>query len=176
MRVRRPRPLDYGAKLNWLGDQDSNLGEMIQSHLCYRYIIPQNRGHCHYKGCPAVWQAAAVIQRSSYPAVKVLWVRCPNGLAPSARGPRARPPRLNNYSRRRRTLGESGLGDRFVSRSIRKHCSTVGNQPIKPQMHKLFLRAPLVQPGMRMARNLKPNPASIVTVSWSRINLALSIL
>ena len=27
----------------WLGDQDSNLGEMIQSHLCYRYIIPQER-------------------------------------------------------------------------------------------------------------------------------------
>ncbi len=25
----------------WLGDQDSNLGEVIQSHLCYRYIIPQ---------------------------------------------------------------------------------------------------------------------------------------
>ncbi len=44
MRVRRPGPLDYGAKFFWLGDQDSNLGEMIQSHLCYRYIIPQRAG------------------------------------------------------------------------------------------------------------------------------------
>jgi hypothetical protein len=40
MRVRRPGPLDDRAV--WLGDQDSNLGEVIQSHLCYRYIIP----HC----------------------------------------------------------------------------------------------------------------------------------
>lgn len=68
MRVRRPRPLDYGAVFvgNWLGDQDSNLGEVIQSHLCYRYIIPQRpliiaaflecarlTGHCaNREGCP----------------------------------------------------------------------------------------------------------------------------
>ncbi len=50
-------------EINWLGDQDSNLGEMIQSHLCYRYIIPQNRGRCYYKGFARVWQAVQDFSR-----------------------------------------------------------------------------------------------------------------
>ena len=35
---RCPETLDF----NWLGNYDSNLDEMIQSHLCYRYTIPQH--------------------------------------------------------------------------------------------------------------------------------------
>lgn len=42
------------SEVLWLGDQDSNLGEVIQSHLCYRYIIPQST--VHYKRVPAFWQ------------------------------------------------------------------------------------------------------------------------
>ena len=32
----------------WLGNKDSNLDWMIQSHLCYRYTIPQRERGVFY--------------------------------------------------------------------------------------------------------------------------------
>ncbi len=40
VRGRRPRPLDDTGKL-WLGEEDSNLRNEIQSLVSYRWTIPQ---------------------------------------------------------------------------------------------------------------------------------------
>lgn len=47
-RARRSQPARGRIEGKWLGEEDSNLRKMIQSHLGYHYLIPQRPTLGHY--------------------------------------------------------------------------------------------------------------------------------